>query len=53
MTVAELIEELRKVPEDLPVMVLESMGYGEVDMQDVAEVRVVEFARGTFVWIEA
>lgn len=53
MTVAELIEELRKVPQDLRVQVLECTGYGEVDMEDVASVSVEKFSYGDVVWIEA
>ncbi|WP_165963964.1 hypothetical protein [Actinomadura sp. KC216] len=53
MTVAELIEKLQEVPQDLPVQVLEYMGYGEVEMGDVDEVRVGKFSSGPVVWIEA
>lgn len=54
MTVAELIEELKKVPQDLPVEVLEIIGHGETDMGPVSTVSVGTFrSTGPVVWIEA
>lgn len=53
MTVAELIEELQKLPQDLSVEVLENLGYGEMSMEPVREVRIVSFGRGEVVWLEA
>ena len=53
MTVAELIEELQKLPQDLSVEVLEHIGYGETSMEPVREVRIVSLGRGELVWLEA